>query len=119
MSRPTDRSWMIETKVAGVTFEGRQEVVARVREGDWLPLLADPDNAYDPNAVGVWLPEQGGMRQVGYIPKVTAGTVAATIRDGFEVWGRVVACTGGEDESRSRGLVLHLRRCRAETAARG
>src|SRR5689334_9444893 len=41
------------TKIVGVTFEGRQDLVAGVRPGERLVLVREPENPKDPNAIAV------------------------------------------------------------------
>lgn len=108
----TDPTWSVETRVAGVTFEGRQEVLERVAVGDWLRALPDPGNPYDPNAVELYRVDAHGLaiEQVGFVPRLLAVLVSHIIAGGFEVWAHVVACTGGGGEGMSRGLTVRLRR---------
>jgi len=52
-------AWSFYTKVAGVTFEGRQAVVQKVRPGQRLRLVREPANPHDPSAprrAGTWAP---------------------------------------------------------------
>lgn len=65
-------------KVAGVTFQGRQETVAKLSEGDPLTLEREPDNPYDPNAIKV-LTEHG---EVGYVPREYAAAVGVHLSAG-------------------------------------
>ena len=63
----------IETKVVGVSYEGRQGVIAQMEKNEQVLLVREPDNPHDENAVSVpagqWPPgrlpaprfgEQGG-----------------------------------------------------------
>jgi single-stranded-DNA-specific exonuclease len=104
--------WRIETKVAGVTFEGRQEVLASVREGDWLRVLPEPTNEYDPNAAGVWRVDERGRvlpgQQCGYIPRTEAAVLRHSFAQDYEVWAHVAAVVGGGEKS--IGLRLNLKR---------
>lgn len=59
---------MIESKVAGVTFEGRQEVMKNVKIGQVVRLEPEPENQYDSNAVAV-IVESDGIGKIGYIPR--------------------------------------------------
>lgn len=61
--------------VVGVTFEGRQKVLAEFfktykvgRQYD-VVLMPENNNAYDPNAISVALEVNGKYQCVGYIPK--------------------------------------------------
>lgn len=53
------------TTVAGVTFEGRQRVVARCSVGESLRLVRDPTNRYDKGAIKVM---RLNGEQLGFIP---------------------------------------------------
>ncbi len=54
----------IVTRVAGVTFDGRQSVVARLSIGEEILLKREPTNPYDPNAIRV---ECKNGQQIGYL----------------------------------------------------
>ncbi len=54
----------IIAKVVGVTFEGRQEVVARLHLGEQVHLRREPSNLYDSNAIRV---ERLNREQIGYL----------------------------------------------------
>lgn len=53
------------TKVAGVTFEGRQRVIARCSVGECLVLVRDPENRFDKGAIKVM---RLNGEQLGFIP---------------------------------------------------
>jgi single-stranded-DNA-specific exonuclease len=105
------------TKVVGVTFEGRQDVVAGVREGAALELRRDPGNAYDANAIGVWF----GALQLGFLRREIALRVAPNIDGGERYTAEVTAVTGGG--TRSVGINVYVTRAREavrqETPGRG
>ncbi|MBV8151602.1 MAG: HIRAN domain-containing protein, partial [Candidatus Eremiobacteraeota bacterium] len=42
------------TKIAGVSFEGRQDLVSALSPGMLLELRRQPDNPYDSNAIEVY-----------------------------------------------------------------
>ncbi len=88
------------TKLAGVTFEGRQDVVARLSPG--LPLRAErqPDNEYDANAVALFDPHGD---QVGFFNRRLASALAPALDAGVEYDVEVADVTGGE-EGRSLGV---------------
>jgi hypothetical protein len=68
----------LQVTVAGVSFEGRQAILAVLADdqakGDQLAgaLVREPANPYDPNAIQVRI----GGRQVGYVPKALAANLA-------------------------------------------
>ena len=57
------------TKLAGVTFEGRQDVLARLASGTPLRLERQPDNQFDANAIALFDPRRGS----GRLPQPPAG----------------------------------------------
>ena len=101
------------TKIVGVSFEGRQDVVAGVRAGTPLELRRQPDNAYDPNAIGVWY----GALQLGFLKREIAQRVAPNIDGGERYTAEVTAVTGGG--TRSVGVNVYVTRVRAALARKG
>lgn len=53
-------------KVAGVTFEGRQRIVAKLQAGQELVFVPDPTNPYDNHAVKVCTTSG---EQVGFVAR--------------------------------------------------
>ena len=101
------------TKVVGVTFEGRQDLAAGLEAGAALALIRDPANAYDPNAVGVWL---GGL-QIGFVKRAIAARIAPNIDAGERYSAEVRHVTGGG--TRSVGVNIWVSRERASAARPG
>ena len=105
-SAPRQASDPIDSKVAGVTFEGRQTVVRRLRPGEVLQLVREPDNPHDPDAIKV-LRKNGD--QVGYVEKQLAldmqwhfqASVAPRVAE-------VVQVTGEESRGQSLGVVIRI-----------
>jgi hypothetical protein len=61
------------TRVAGVTFDGRQSVIARLNVGEEILLKREPTNPYDHNAIRV---ECLNGWQIGYLNRHLAATLA-------------------------------------------
>lgn len=98
---------LISTKVVGVTFEDRQEVIARLHIGDRVWLEQEPDNPHDPNAVMV---TRNNGEQVGYLNKHLAKNLAPY----FEkitgpVRGKVKYITGSVFDGYSLGVVIQFK----------
>jgi len=53
------------TKIAGVSYEGRQQIIARCSVGESLVLVRDPRNEFDAGAIKVLRPNG---EQLGFIP---------------------------------------------------
>ena len=94
----------IQTKVVGVTFEGRQEVVARLQMGDKVWLEMEPDNPYDKNAIMVTR-ENG--EQIGYLSRHLAADIVHYFRAyGYPVQGGVALLTGSHWDGFSLGCII-------------
>lgn len=92
------------TKVVGVTFEGRQDALAGLRDGDELRLVREPENAYDANAVAV----RFGAMPVGYLARGMAQHLALQIDAGASYRCTVASISGGGE--RHRGLNVYVER---------
>lgn len=99
------------TKLAGVSFEGRQQSVERLEPGLPLRLERCPDNEYDPNAIALYDPAGD---QVGFFNRRLAAVLAPVIDAGVVYDVEVTDVTGGVD-GKSRGVnVLVSRRMDAD-----
>ena len=92
------------TKVVGVSFEGRQDVVAGLAPGAVLELRRHADNPYDPNAIGVWY----GALQLGFLKRPIAARIAPNVDAGERYGAHVTAVTGGG--ARSTGINIYVTR---------
>jgi hypothetical protein len=95
----TNRSFF--TTVAGVSFEGRQYVVARCSVGERLELVRDPNNRFDKGAVKVM---RLNGEQLGFVPEhVSRGDDSSGLAfrmDRGEKYGcRIRDLTGGGDKT--------------------
>jgi single-stranded-DNA-specific exonuclease len=93
------------TKVVGVTFEGRQERLPHVRPGDRLRLVRDPRNPRDPHAIQVCALEGG---QLGFLRASLAARLAPAMDAGARYAAAATAVTGGGD--RAWGLNIYVQR---------
>lgn len=67
-----------QLRVAGVTFEGRQDIVSTLEKGQALAFIREPDNPFDENAVRIsTLDDQS--RVVGYVPKTRTSSFIHTM----------------------------------------
>ena len=97
------------TKVVGVTFEGRQEVARSLAAGDALHLRREPANPVDPHAIRV-LAADG--RQVGFLSARIAARLAPSIDSGVRYTVAVSQLTGGPSAAgdRSYGVNIYVQR---------
>ena len=92
----------ITTKVVGVTFDGRQAVVAKLSMHEEIVLRREPTNPYDRNAI---LVERLNGEQIGYINRYLAAELAYNFdADGGSARGYVTAVTGGGYDGYSLGV---------------
>ena len=102
------------TKLAGVTFEGRQEVLERLSAGTPLRLERKPENPFDANACALFDPHGD---QVGFLNRRLAAALAPVLDAGVAYDVEVTEVTGGDD-GRSFGVnVMVSRRDTEETLA--
>jgi hypothetical protein len=68
----------IQIKVAGVTFEGRQKLLANTPKHAIIQLIPEPTNRYDVNAIKV----VANGNHIGYIPSDYAEIITNFMEDG-------------------------------------
>jgi single-stranded-DNA-specific exonuclease len=66
----------LDAKVAGVTFENRQEILESLSGREVCRLTPEPTNSYDPNAIAVEVATGGDVVKIGYIPAWLAKEIA-------------------------------------------
>lgn len=102
-------------KVAGVTFEGRQDIIAEMIEGQVVELVPEPENVFDPNAIAVYCcwPETEDFRRekIGFVPASKTPEIKAKMEQG-DTKGVVDEITGGfmvsAGEKAAMGVVVRL-----------
>ena len=109
-----DEAVSFHTKLAGVTFEGRQEVLEHAGAGTALRLVRQPDNTHDANACALFDPHGD---QLGFFNRRLAAALAPAIDAGAEYDVEVSEVTGGS-EGRSLGVNVLVTRRDADVAAR-
>lgn len=80
------------TKLSGVTFEDRQEIIKNLDIFSNVQLMRDYNNIYDRNAIAV-IDEKN--RKIGWIPKETAAKLAPLIDNGKFINTKVLKKIGG------------------------
>jgi len=100
------------TKIVGVSFEGRQDVIAGLETGVELELRRQPENQHDRNAIAVHY----GNLQLGYLKKGMAARIAPLIDGGIRYRARVASLTGSSAvsvptaEKKHRGVNIFVER---------
>lgn len=96
------------TKVAGVTFEGRQNLIAQLTGGEPCRLQPEPTNKYDPNAIAVMVAAKGEVWHIGFVPKELAAQIAPHL-EGEALMVRISEITGGFETSDGDTAALGVR----------
>ena len=91
------------SKVAGVTFDGRQRYIPGLRAGQELEYRRDRYNPYDSNAVGLY---DAHGNQIGFLSREVASQVAPKMDAGKRYRITVSQVTGGG--SWSYGVNIHI-----------
>ena len=98
---------VITTKPVGVSFENRQDVIARMQMGDRVWLDREPENPYDPNAIAVC---RSNGEMVGFISRDLAACIAPYFDAySYPIKGRVTALTGSQWDGYTLGLVINFK----------
>lgn len=85
---------ILNTKAAGVTYEGRQALIAQLTGREPCRLVPEPTNKYDPNTIGVMVAHGGEVWHIGYIPREIASDIAPYL-DGENLDCKIAEITGG------------------------
>ena len=94
-------------KLVGVTRENCPQVVARLKLGERLALHRQPDNPFDPNAIGVYT---AAGEKAGYIPKDLAALLAPVMdAHGGGITAVVQGFQGDPTRGQSRGVTIRFR----------
>lgn len=102
---------ILNTKVAGVTYEGRQALIAQLTGREPCRLVPEPTNQYDSNAIAVEVNHRGDIFHIGYIPKEIAAEIAPHM-EGEALMCSISEITGGFEfdsgETASLGVRLRI-----------
>jgi hypothetical protein len=91
-------------RVVGVTYDGRQSVIARLSIGEDVLLKREPTNPYDCNAIRI---ERLNGQQIGYINRYLASTLAPFFDAHHTPVAANIQClTGNLRQGYSLGVVI-------------
>lgn len=90
----------IIARVAGVTFEGRQELLKQVKDDTPIRLERDRRNEYDFYAVKVMAELNQVWEHVGFLPATMSKRVAKSLDDGLRLDAGVHKVKGGFEVER-------------------
>lgn len=87
------------SKLVGVTFEGRQAVISTLKGNEPLRVRREAENEYDPNAVAVDVKVGEELLPIGYIAKDKNLEIAKSLDAGIPVEIKLASLTGGNGKS--------------------
>lgn len=90
------------SKIVGVSFEGRQDTIAGLKEGAALELVREPAHEKDPNAIAIFY----GNLRLGYVRAGIAKHLAPLVDAGARYRARVENLTGGGAKHRGVNIVV-------------
>lgn len=85
----------ITARVAGVTFEGRQELISKMTVDTPVKLERDRRNEYDSYAVKVMALIEDSWQSVGFVPKKMSRTISFSLDNGVTLVASVKNVKGG------------------------
>jgi hypothetical protein len=99
----------VYTKIVGITFKNEdgtvgEQLIERCKRFDFLRLVPEPNNRFDPNAMGVCL--ENGSR-IGYLESRLAGEVTRSLKRGYQ-WRACVKLAKAPESRRHGTLILCL-----------
>lgn len=90
------------TKVVGVTYDNRQEVIKSLLDGDSVLLIRESDNSHDPYAIGVY----HDRKQIGYLNSRLARNLAPSLDNGTAYVAYITHITGRDKETMGVNLCI-------------
>lgn len=90
------------TKVVGVTFDNRQELICRLECGQSLDLVREKDNQYDEFAIKVC----AGKQHLGYLRKDLAKNLAPLLDNNIAYQAIVSQITGGGGKNYGLNILI-------------
>ncbi len=118
LSRAFKKAWRTAKgtaiKAAGVTYEGRQEVLKYLSqfrpENLTVTLERDTHNTYERNAIRivVHIPYLKKKAKIGYVPKAYSSEIARLMDQGVNVRARLLGIIGGYSYKETYGALLDV-----------
>lgn len=103
-SKPNDeKNKGFYLKLAGVTYNNRQLNIQKIKVGDELVYIREPENAYDKNAI--LIKTKSGL-EIGYVPKENNKTLAQNIDNGATYKMVVSNITGADNQNKGVNIFV-------------
>jgi len=101
---------MPKTKVVGVTYEGRQDVINSMNEMlDNLIAKREPENPHDENAIAIYVEKHNGeLQSVGYINRGLAAKLSPVIKEqNLELIIDDYVIVGNREAGKNLGIIFN------------
>ena len=99
---------IIKTKLVGSTFKTEApSIIKKLRQGNNLRLVPEPDNAFDSNAIKIMTIED---EHIGYVQKELAAQLSEGIKAGIHYYATVIEVTGGEEGKENIGCNISIKK---------
>lgn len=94
------------SKLVGVTFEGRQDIIKMLKGDEPLRTRREPENEYDKNAVAVDVQIAETWHPIGYIAKDKNQDICNAMDAGNEIYIAIASITGQDKKSLGVNIAL-------------
>ena len=91
------------TKLAGVSFNDRAQLLKSLQKDERLELKREPENPFDENAIAVLTTDS---QQLGYLNRRLAAALAPIMDKGAAYYAQVSELTGGGDKNHGLNIVV-------------
>lgn len=105
MSQANQTSY--HSKLVGVSFEGRQEIIAKLKGDEVLRFRREPENLYDSNATAVDVSLDGEWQAIGYIAKDNNSELSMVLDKGKSATIKLSEITG-DGENKHFGVNVYI-----------
>ena len=96
---------VLETRLSGVSYGNRQQIIARLKPDDHIYLQRDYHNPHDANAIGVYL--ASSRQHIGWLPRELAANLAADMDKGAKPEAKIKSISAAK-QGRFRGVIINI-----------
>ena len=82
----------------------RQDIIAKLKEGEYVSLIREPENRYDQNAVRI----DSALGTIGYVPATQCAAIGALLRNSQPRKCYIDRIDGGYDRHSNLGVWLKI-----------
>lgn len=98
------------SKLVGTSFEGRPDIIKRLKAGDMARFRREPENPHDPEAVAVDASTKDGWKHIGYIARDKNSDIAEALDMGNVADVSISDITGGGENNYGVNIKVTLKK---------